>query len=81
MALGVEDAMSWRVQLADIADNDARVSACGLDAEGQHDRLAEAGAIRVFSVIVSGAADGPEPARLIDHARPGYRLCVTRLDW
>ena len=59
----------------------ARVSTCGQDAAGQHDRLAEAGAVRVFTDVVSGAAaERPELARLIDHARPGDSLCVTRLD-
>ena len=59
----------------------ARVSTCGQDAAGQHDRLEGAGAIRVFTDVVSGAAgERPELARLIDHARPGDSLCVTRLD-
>ena len=59
----------------------ARVSTADQDAASQHDRLEEAGAIRVFTDVVSGAAgERPELARLIDHARPGDRLCVTRLD-
>ena len=44
-------------------------------------RLEEAGAIRVFADVVSGKRfDRPGLADLIDHARPGDRLCVTRLD-
>ena len=59
----------------------ARVSTADQDAAGQHDRLADAGAVRIFTDIVSGAAgDRPELARLLDQARPGDRLCVTRLD-
>ena len=59
----------------------ARVSTADQDAAGQRDRLAEAGAIRIFTDIVSGAGAGrPELARLIGQARPGDRLCVTRLD-
>ena len=59
----------------------ARVSTADQDAASQHDRLEEAGAVRVFTDTVSGAAaERPELARLIDHARPGDRLCVTRLD-
>ena len=59
----------------------ARVSTAEQDAAGQHDRLEEAGAVRVFTDVVSGtAAERPELARLLDHARPGDRLCVTRLD-
>ena len=59
----------------------ARVSTADQDAAGQHDRLEEAGAVRIFTDIVSGASsERPELARLIDHARPGDSLCVTRLD-
>ena len=40
-----------------------------------------AGAIRVFTDIVSGKRfDRPALAELIDHARPGDRLCIIRLD-
>ena len=50
-----------------------------LDAQGA--RLIEADAIRVFTDIVSGKRfDRPGLAELIDHARPGDRLCVIRLD-
>ena len=59
----------------------ARVSTADQDAAGQHDRLEGAGAVRIFTDIVSGASsERPELARLIDHAKPGDSLCVTRLD-
>ena len=59
----------------------ARVSTADQDAASQHDRLEEAGAICIFTDIVSGAAgERPELARLIGEARPGDSLCVTRLD-
>ena len=59
----------------------ARVSTADQDAAGQHDRLEGAGAVRIFTDVVSGASsERPELARLIDHARPGDSLCVTRLD-
>ena len=59
----------------------ARVSTTEQDASGQKDRLADAGAIRVFTDIASGArAKRPALAELIDHVRPGDILCVTRLD-
>ena len=59
----------------------ARVSTHDQSAEAQHTRLIEAGAIRVFTDVVSGKRfDRPGLAELIDHARPGDRLCVTRLD-
>ena len=49
--------------------------------EGQRVRLIEAGAIRVFVDVVSGKRfERPGLAELIDHARPGDRLCVTGLD-
>ena len=41
----------------------------------------EAGALRVFTDIISGKRfDRPALAELIDHARPGDRLCIIRLD-
>ncbi len=59
----------------------ARVSTNDQNPEAQHARLIEAGAIRVFTDVVSGKRfDRPGLAELIDHARPGDRLCVTRLD-
>ena len=47
----------------------------------RRDRLTQAGAIRVFTDVGSGKRfDRPGLAELLDHARPGDRLCVTRLD-
>ena len=49
--------------------------------DAQRDRLTQAGAIRVFTDVGSGKRfDRPGLAELLDHARPGDRLCVTRLD-
>ena len=59
----------------------ARVSTHDQNPDAQRDRLIEAGAIRVFTDIVSGLRfDRPALAKLIDHARPGDRLCIIRLD-
>ncbi len=59
----------------------ARVSTHDQNPDAQRDRLIEAGAIRVFTDIVSGKRfDRPGLAELIDHARPGDRLCIIRLD-
>ena len=59
----------------------ARVSTNDQNLEGQRVRLIEAGAIRVFVDVVSGKRfERPGLTELIDHARPGDRLCVTRLD-
>ncbi len=59
----------------------ARVSTHDQNPDAQSDRLLEAGAIRVFTDIVSGKRfDRPALAELIDHARPGDRLCIIRLD-
>ena len=59
----------------------ARVSTHEQNPDAQRDRLIEAGAIRVFTDIVSGKRfDRPALAELIDHARPGDRLCIIRLD-
>ena len=58
-----------------------RVSTSDQNPDAQRARLVEAGAIRVFTDVVSGNRfDRPGLAELIDHARPGDRLCVTRLD-
>ena len=58
----------------------ARVSTHDQKPDTQRDRLIEAGAIRVFTDIVSGKRfDRPALAELIDHARPGDRLCIIRL--
>ena len=59
----------------------ARVSTNDQNLDAQRARLIEAGAIRVFTDIVSGKRfERPGLAGLIDHARPGDRLCVIRLD-
>ena len=59
----------------------ARVSTNDQNPEAQRTRLIEAGAIRVFTDIISGKRfDRPGLTELIYHARPGDRLCVTRLD-
>ena len=59
----------------------ARVSTSDQNLDAQRARLVEAGAIRVFTDVVSGKRfDRPGLAELIDHARPGDRLCVTRLE-
>ena len=59
----------------------ARVSTAVQDSSGQHARLQAAGAIRIFEDVISGSRrDRPGLAALLDHARPGDSLCVTRLD-
>ena len=59
----------------------ARVSTKDQNPEAQHARLLEAGAIRVFTDVASGKrSERPGLAELLDHAWPGDRLCVTRLD-
>ena len=59
----------------------ARVSTPDQCLSAQRNRLLEAGAIRIFTDVASGKrSDRPGLAELIDHARPGDRLCVTRLD-
>ena len=59
----------------------ARVSTGEQNPDAQRDRLFEAGAIRVFTDVASGKrSERPGLAELLDHARPGDRLCVTRLD-
>ena len=59
----------------------ARVSTHDQHPDAQRDRLMEAGALRVFTDIISGKRfDRPALAELIDHARPGDRLCIIRLD-
>ena len=59
----------------------ARVSTDDQHPDAQRDRLMEAGALRVFTDIISGKRfDRPALAELIDHARPGDRLCIIRLD-
>ena len=59
----------------------ARVSTSDQNPDAQHVRLIEAGAIRVFTDIISGKRfERPGLTELIEHARPGDRLCVIRLD-
>ena len=59
----------------------AHVSTGEQNPDAQRDRLLEAGAIRIFTDVASGKrSDRPGLAELIDHARPGDRLCVIRLD-
>ena len=58
----------------------ARVSTADQSLAAQRNRLLEAGAIRLFTDVASGKrSDRPGLAELIEHARPGDRLCVTRL--
>ena len=53
----------------------ARVSTADQSLDAQRERLTEAGAIRIFTDVVSGKGfDRPGLAELIDHARPGDRL-------
>ena len=59
----------------------ARVSTADQDVAAQEDRLRQAGAIRVFVDVISGQQfEHPGLTQLIDHARAGDSLCVTRLD-
>ena len=59
----------------------ARVSTADQDVAAQEDRLRQAGAIRVFNDVISGKQfERPGLSELIDHARAGDSLCVTRLD-
>ena len=58
-----------------------RVSTADQDVAAQEDRLRHAGAIRVFVDVISGRQfERPGLSELIDHARAGDSLCVTRLD-
>ena len=59
----------------------ARVSTPGQDLAGQRDRLAAAGAQRIFEDVASGrAAARPGLAALLDQIRPGDAVTVVRLD-
>ena len=59
----------------------ARVSTADQSLAAQRNRLLEAGAIRLFTDVASGKrSDRPRLAELIEHARPGDCLCITRLD-
>ena len=57
----------------------ARASTNEQNPEAQRARLIEAGAIWVFTDVISGKRfERPGLAELTDHARPGVRLCVIR---
>ena len=59
----------------------ARVSTGDQDVAGQRIRLEEAGAIRVFTDVVSGKSmDRPGLAELLGYARKGDTLAIVRLD-
>ena len=59
----------------------ARVSTDDQDLAGQKQRLASAGAFRVFEDVISGKTfDRPGLTDLLDHIRPGDTLAVVRLD-
>ena len=59
----------------------ARVSTQDQSLTGQIAQLHKAGAIRVFEDVISGKQfDRPGLAALLDHARPGDSLAITRLD-
>ena len=59
----------------------ARVSTTDQDVASQEARLRQAGAIRVFVDVISGQQfERPGLSELIDYARAGDSLCVTRLD-
>jgi len=59
----------------------ARVSTPDQDLTAQREHLLEAGAIRIFDDVISGKYfERPGLAALINYARPGDTLAVTRLD-
>jgi DNA invertase Pin-like site-specific DNA recombinase len=59
----------------------ARVSTGQQDLSGQRERLKEAGAIKIFTDVISGKiSDRPGLEDLISYARTGDLLCVVRLD-
>ncbi|NSY61067.1 recombinase family protein [Agrobacterium tumefaciens] len=59
----------------------ARVSSTGQDYQTQLDRLAAAGATKIFSEKQSGLDDDrPELAKCLDYVREGDTLIVTKLD-
>ncbi len=59
----------------------ARISTTDQDASLQHDALAAAGCLRIFSDTASGArADRPELLRMLDYARADDTIVVWRLD-
>ena len=59
----------------------ARVSTGDQDVAGQRMRLEQAGAIRVFTDVMSGKSmERPGLAELLDFAREGDTLAIVRLD-
>jgi len=59
----------------------ARVSTDDQDLDGQKQRLATIGALRVFEDVVSGKTfDRPGLKELLGYVRPGDTLAVVRLD-
>lgn len=59
----------------------ARVSTGDQDVTGQRLRLEQAGAIRVFTDVMSGKSmDRPGLAELLEYARKGDTLAIVRLD-
>jgi len=59
----------------------ARVSTTDQDLAGQQQRLAAAGAFRVFTDVISGKTfERPGLTALLDHLRPGDTFAVVRLD-
>ena len=57
------------------------MSTADQDVAAQEDRLRQAGAIRVFVDVISGQQfERPGLNELIEHARAGDSLCITRLD-
>lgn len=59
----------------------ARVSTGQQDLSGQCERLKEAGAIKIFTDVISGKiSDRPGLEELIAYARKDDLLCVVRLD-
>jgi DNA invertase Pin-like site-specific DNA recombinase len=59
----------------------ARVSTGDQDVAGQTMRLTEAGAIKIFTDMMSGKSmDRPSLKELLDYARSGDTLAVVRLD-
>ena len=59
----------------------ARVSTGDQDVAGQWMRLEQAGAIRVFTDVMSGKSmERPGLAELLDYARKGDTLAIVRLD-
>ena len=70
----------WETRLAGIRGY-ARVSTGEQDVAGQRLRLEEAGAIRVFTDVMSGKSrERPGLLELLGYARRGDTLAIVRLD-